>query len=326
MELDSPGAGHNSRQRIPEPESPYPCHPKALRIGHETHTCVGTRSCKRLHLSHPHLCKKIVQKARRALSKLGRKPGSKTYRNSTIPLAVPQYSIDFTPSRQDANVHLDGSFELALSELSAGDGTAHELLAEMSAADRAVLHEASGESAVRHKPQGTDFGYYSDVVSPRTPFHRYSGSGSSISTWSQKEWQTSLPIRCTSNTDLPGLTSPTRGLCELEGSSSGSSSSPFSLSTPPTNTSCILPVIGENALGAIGQTPAGNFDSPELDVDINVTPESLVWQKQPLGDSFMGDWGLSLSPTSLLFPGVFSDQLIEADQIHELDPGNDYTY
>jgi len=83
MELESPGASHSYGHRMLEPES-RPCSPHAhvSRVIPETHTCVGAASCKRLHLSHPELCKKIVEKARRAFSKLGKMPGSKTFHNS----------------------------------------------------------------------------------------------------------------------------------------------------------------------------------------------------------------------------------------------------
>src|SRR5579859_5213887 len=79
VELDSPGSGYYNWQMISELESPDSFHPGPSKTSQEPHTFVGAGSCKRIHLSHPHLCKKIVQKARRALSKLGKKPGSKTY-------------------------------------------------------------------------------------------------------------------------------------------------------------------------------------------------------------------------------------------------------
>lgn len=260
-----------------------------------------------------------MQKARRAFSKLGRKPGSKTCRHSTSPLALHPDSNTFTDSAKDASFRLDSSYDTSLPELP-GDGIAHELPAGKAGAGSPAVHEVPNNYVVHQETQHAPFGYYRDIVSPQTPFRGYPGSGSSISTWSQKPWQSSSSTQYTSNTDLTGFTSPNRSLSELEGSSS--SSCAFSSLAPTTNPSRILPVIGENASTNTARIPAGAFDSPKLSVDTRAATETVSWQKQPEEVSMMGDWKFCDSPTSLLPTDGFSDQSIEASQMHELGPAD----
>jgi hypothetical protein len=309
MELDSPGSGYYDWQTISELESPCPFHPGVSKTSQEPHAFVGTGSCKRLHLSHPRLCKKIVQKALRALSKLGRKPGSKTYRNSDISVALHQDCITFINSARDANLGSVGSYGTQPFELPAGDGAVYELPAEKAVADIAAVYEAPGDSSVRHKPQHPTSGHYSDTISPQTSFDRYSGSGSNISTWNQTPWWSSSSTRYSSNSDELGFTNPRKGLSELGDSSASSSNHAW-------------PVTGENAPGNTIPIPAGTFDRPKLDVGVTAATEPIYWQKQPSEDSIMGNWDLCASPTSLLPGDGLLDRQIEDDRVHELDPAN----
>src|SRR5947209_16262030 len=111
MELESLGAGHGHGHRILEPESPCSLHAQASRGIPETPTCVGAGSCKRLHLTHPDLCKKLAKKTLQAFSKLGRKPGSKTFHNSGG--RPHQNSHSYTNSVQDTNVRSNYSSSIA---------------------------------------------------------------------------------------------------------------------------------------------------------------------------------------------------------------------
>lgn len=318
VELDSPGSGYYNWQTISEPESPCPFHPGVLKTSQEPHTFVGTGSCKRLHLSHPHLCKKIMQKARRAFSKLGRKPGSKTYRNSDILGGLHQDCVTFINSAQDANLGSVGSYGTQSFELPVGDGAVYGLPAEKAAADIPVVYEAPNDSSVRHKPQHPTNGHYSDTISPQTSFDRYSGSGSNISTWNQTPWWSSSSTRYSSNSDELDFIS------ELEGSSASSPASLFLRHTA--NTSRASPVTGDNPPGNTIPMPAGIFDRPKLDVDVTAATEPIYWQKQRSEDSIMGNWDLCASPTSLLPGDGPLDRQVEDDRVHELDPANCGTY
>ena len=320
VELDSPGSGYYNWQTISEPESPCSFHPGVSKTSQEPHTFVGTGSCKRLHLSHPHLCKKIVQKALRAFSKLGGKPGSKPYRNSDILGGLHQDCATFINSAQDANLGSVGSCGTQSFELPAGDGAVYELPAEKAAAGIAAVYEAPDGSSVRHKPQHLTSRHYSDTISPQTSFDRYSGSGSNISTWNQTPWWSSSSTGYSSNSDELGFISPRKRLSELEDSSANSSASLFSRHTA--NTSRTSPVTGENASGNTIPMPAGTFDRPKLDVDVTTATEPIDWQKQSPEDSIMGNWDLCASPTSLLPGDGLLDRQIEDDRVHELDPAN----
>lgn len=307
MELESPGGSHSHGHRILEPES-RPCSPHAhvSRVIPETHTCVGTASCKRLHLSHPELCKKIVQKARRAFSKLGRKPGSKTFHNSN--------------SAQDANVRSNNSPSNATFELLAGDGAAYELPVYEPMAYSGALCEAPGTSVARHGPQQTSFGGGEYIVSPVTPYHGFFGSGSSMSTLAQHPWQISSSSHCSSYMDLPGLGSPVKTLSELDGSPSTCSS--FSVSTPTVNASRIPPVIGEEGLAKHVPMSVGISDSPGLSFGITSPQQPASGQEQSPGYSFVDDMDFCTSPTSLLPQYEFPNELIgnapakDVDQVH----------
>lgn len=320
VELDSPGSGYYNWQTASELESPCPFHPGVSKTSQEPNTFVGTGSCKRLHLPHPHLCKKIVQKARRALLKLGRKPGSKTYRNSDILVALHQDCITFANSAQDANLSSIGSYGTQSFELPTGDGAIYGLPAKKAAADIAVVYEAPGDSSVHHKPQHPTSGHYSDTISPQTSFDRYSGSGSNISTWDQTPWWSSSSTRYSSSSDELGFTSLSKRPSELEDSSASSSASLFSKHIA--NTSRASPVTGENAPGNTIPMPAGTFDRPKLDVDVTAATDPIYWQKQPSEDSIMGNWDLCASPTSLLPEDGLLDRQVEDDRVHELDPAN----
>ena len=320
VELDSPGSGYYNWQTISELESPCSFHPGPSKTSQEPHTFVGAGSCKRLHLSHPHLCRKIAQKARRVLSKLGIKPGSKTCRNSDILVALHQDYFTFTNSAQDADLGSVGSYGTQSSELPTGDGAVYKLPAEMAAADITAVYEAPGDSSVRHKPQYPTSGHYSDIISPQTSFDTYSGSGSNISTWNQTPWWSSSSTRYSSNSDELGFISPRKRLSELEDSSASSSVSLFSRHTA--NTSRASPVTGENAPGNTIPTPADTFDRPKLDVEVTAATEPIYWQKQRSEGSIMSDWDLCTSPTSLLLGDGLLDRQIEDDRVHELDPTN----
>ena len=315
--LDSPGSEYSNWQMISELESPCPFHLEVSKASQEPHTFAGTGSCKRLHLPHPHLCKKLKQKALRALSKWGKKPGSKTYGNSDISVALHQDCFTFINSARDETLGSAGSYWTQSFELPAGESAVYELPAEKEATDIAAVYEAPGDSSVRHAPQHPTSGYHSDIISPQTSFDRYSGSGSNISTWNQTPWWSSSSTRCSLNSDELGATSSRKRLSELEDSSA---SSLFSRNTA--NTSHASLVTGENVPGNAIPTPAGTFDRPKLDVDITVVTEPIYWQKQPLEDSIMGNLDLCASPTSLLPGDGLLDGQIEDDRVHELDPAN----
>jgi hypothetical protein len=319
-ELSSPGSGFYNWQPISDPESPCPLYPGVSKTSQETHNCVRTGSCKRLHLSHPHLGKKIVQKARRALAKWGIKPGSKAYRSSDIWQALRQDSTTFTNSAQDANLDWGGSYRTQSSELPAGDGTVQELPAEMAATNIAAVYEAPGDSFVRHKSLHATCEPYSGPFSPQTSFDRYSGSGSNISTWDQNLWQSSSSTRYSSNSDERGLASPKKWLGELEDSPASPSAYLFSKST--TKTSCTPPVTGENTTGMIVPVPEGTLGRPKLDVRVTAATESIPRQKQPLEDSVMAGWDFCASPTSLLAEDGCLDRQIEENRVHELGSEN----
>jgi hypothetical protein len=176
MGLESPGASHHHGHRILEPESPCSLHAQTSRMIPETPTCVRTGSCKRLHLSHPDLCKKIVQKARQAFSKLGRKPGSKISHNSSRRLH--QDCLSYTNSVQGTNIGSNYSSSPAAFELPAGDGTPYELPAYRATAYSGTLCEAPDISVAHHEPRQTSFSGGEYIVSPVTPYHGFSGSGS----------------------------------------------------------------------------------------------------------------------------------------------------
>jgi hypothetical protein len=311
--LDSPGSGYSNWQMISKSESPCPFHPEVSKANQEPHTFAGTGSCKRLHLPHPHLCKKLKQKALRTLSKWGIKPGSKTHRNSDISVTLHQDCFTFINSARDENLGSVSSYETQSFELPARDSAVYELPAEKEAA----VYEAPGDSSVLHEAQYPTSGYYSDTTSPQTSFARYSGSGSNISTWNQTPWWSSSSTRYSLSSDEFGVTSSRKRLSELEDSSA---SSIFSRHTA--NTSHASLVTGKNVLGNAIPTPAGTFDRPKLDVDTTAVTEPIDWQKQPLEDSIMGNWDLCASPTSLLTGDGILDGQIKDDRVHELDPAN----
>jgi hypothetical protein len=277
LELDLPGASHRHGHRILEPASPCSLHAQASRAIPKTPACAGTESCKRLHLSHPELCKKIVQKARRAFSKLGRKPGSKNFHNSSGRLH--QDSLSYTNSVQDTNACSNYSSSAAAFELPAGDGAAHEL------PENEALCEAPGISVARNEPQQTSFGGGECIVSPVIPYHGFSGSGSSMSTWAQ------------------------RPLSELDGSPSTCSS--FSVSTPTTNASQIQPVIGKEGLAMCVPMPVGSPGSPGLSFGTTSPHEPTFGQEQPPGDPFVDGMDFCTSPTSLLPQYEFPNEPIK---------------
>jgi hypothetical protein len=268
-ELESPGASHGHGHRMLEPES------RCSWVIPETHTCVGTASCKRLHLPHPELCRKIVQKARRAFSKLGRR--------------LHQDSLSYSNSAQDASVHSNYSPSTAAFEL---DGAAYELPACRPMAYSGTLCEAPGTSIARHEPQQTSFGGDEYIVSPVTPYHGFFGSGSS-----------------SSYMDLPGFRSPVKRLSELDGSPSTCSS--FSVSTPTVNASRIPPVIGEEGLAKHVPMSAGISDSPGLSLGITSSQQPASGQEQSPGYPFVDDMDFCTSPTSLLPQHEFPNELIE---------------
>jgi hypothetical protein len=292
MELESPGASHSYGHRMLEPESPYSPHAHVTRVIPETHTCVGTASCKRLHLPHPELCKKIVRKARRAFSKLGRKPGSKTFHNSN--------------TAQDASVRSNYPPSNTTFELPAGDRAAYELPAYGPMAYSRALCEAPEASVAHHEPQQTSFGGDEYIVSPVTSYHGFLGSGSSMSTRTQ---QTSPSSCCSSSMDLPGPRSSVERPSELDGSPSTCSS--FSVSTPTVNASRIPPVIGEEGLAKHVAMSAGISDSPGLFFGITSPQQPASGQEQSPGCSFVDDMDFCTSPTSLLPQHEFPNELIE---------------
>jgi hypothetical protein len=302
--LDSPGSGYSNWQ-ISESESPCPFHLRVSKTSQERHTFVGTGPCKRLHLPHPHLCKKLMQKTLRVLSKWGRKLESKTRRNPDNSVSRCRDWLANINSARDEDLDSVGSYwERERS---------HELPA---AVNIATVCEAPGDS-VRYEPQHPASGYYSDTISPQTSFDRYSGSGPNILAWNQTPWWSSSPARYSLNGDELGVISSRKRLSELEDSSA---SSPFSRRTA--NTSHASLVAGENAPKSAIPTPAGTFDRPKLGVDITAVAEPIYWQKQPLEDSIMGNWDLCASPTSLLLGDGLLDGQIEDDRVHKLDPTN----
>jgi hypothetical protein len=320
VELDLPGSGYYNWQTISVLESPGSFYQGTSKASQETPTFVVAEPCKRLHLLHPHLCKKIVQKARRALSKLGRKSGNKTYRNSDILVALHQDCITSMNSAQDANLDSVGSYGPQSSELPAGDGAVYELPTEKAAADIAAVHEAPDDSSVHHKPQHPLSGHYSDTIKPQTSFDRYSGSGSNISTWNQTPCWSSSSTRSSSNSDELGFISPRKRPGELEDSSASSSAPLFSRHTA--NTSRASPVTGENAPRNTIPMLAGAFDGSKLNVDVTAATEPIYWQKQRSEDSIMGDWDLCASPTSLPLGDELLDRQVEDNRVHKLDPAN----
>src|SRR2546421_2869370 len=138
-ELYSSLSGYCSWQSMSELDSRAPP-PVVSKTRPETRSGAGTGSYKRLHLSHPHLYRKIVQKARRALSKLGRKPGSKTCRSSNA-VSVVQDSAPCINSAQDASLSSADPSGTASYELPAGDGIVHGLPAEKVVAGIAAVYE-----------------------------------------------------------------------------------------------------------------------------------------------------------------------------------------
>jgi hypothetical protein len=309
MAVDSPSESCRNRQRLSELEPPYlpvPCQ-QASRIIQETQTCVGTGSCKRLHLSHPHLCKKIVEKARRALSKLGRKPSRKTLGNSNISPSFHNAYLGLKSSAQDATA----------CSMDSPDATTFELPAY-------GVFEAPGSPVLRNEAQQSFFEDYRDTVSPLTPFHRYSDSGSSVSTWIQKTSPTPSSTRYTSYTDIPGLTSPVKRLSELEGSPSSFSS--LSSLTPFVEASHILPVIGEDVSAKTVPIRAGSSHRPRLHLDMKLPTGPGFRQEGSLEDLYMGDWNFCSSPTSLLLQHDFSDNQIVDASVHEVGQANRKTY
>ena len=322
MELDSVGGRQHSEQRRSELESPWSSHSKVWKTIPEPHNCIETGACKRLHLSHPQLCKKLVQKARRALSKLGRKSGARIFRNSSAPIPPRQHHYGFKMPTQTISTHENPSSEVTVSELPAGGRPVHELptekaAAESGAAENVMVHEACGKAVVHCELQPDPVGYCSEVVSPLSSFHKYYGSGSSISIWNETQLQSSPSTRCTSNTDLPDPNSHIRKLNELEISSSESSL--FSYSAPALAASRSPPVMGANVLATTGPISERSFDHTQLDMEINVSMKPSLWQVNSSEDLFIGDCDVCASPTSILAPFGFSDKHTEGIQVSELD-------
>jgi hypothetical protein len=279
------------------PDSPrLPIPAQASRVVPKTPIYAEAGACKRIHLSHPDLCKKIVQKARRAFSKLGRKPGSKTFHNSSGRLH--QDSLSYTNSVQDIDACSNYSSRTATFELPAGDGAAYKLPEHRAMAYSGTLYEAPGISAACNEPQQTSFGGDGCNVSPVIPYHGFSSSGSSMSTWAQHPRQILSSSRYVSYAELPDPGSPARRLSELDGSSSTCSS--FSVSTPTINPSHIQPVIGKEGLEMRVPMSAGIPDSPSLSFGTTSPHEPAFGQEQPPGDSFMDGMDFCTSPTSLL--------------------------
>ena len=194
-------------------------------------------------------------------------------------------------------------------ELPAGDGTAYELPANRVTAYSGALCEAPGIPIARHEPQPTSFRGDEYVVSPVTPYHGSSGSGSSMSTWAQHPWQILSSSRYASYTDLPDLRSPAKRLSELDGSSSTCSS--FSVSTPTTNASRIQPVIGKEELAEHVPMTVSISDSPGLSFGTTSPHEPAFGQEQSPGDSFVDGMDFCTSPTSLLPQHEFPNELVE---------------
>jgi hypothetical protein len=306
MALESSGASHRHGYRMLVPESPRTLHAQVSQMIPETTTCGRTGSCKRVHLSHPELCKKIVQKVRQAFSKLGKKPGSKTFHNSGGHNSV-----------QDTDVGSQVSSNATTFELPAGDGAPYELPAYRATAYSGELCEAPGISVAHHEPRQTSFRGGEHTVSPVSPCHGFSGSGSSMSTWAQYPWQISASSCCDSYSDLPGLGSPVKRLSELDGSPSTCSS--FSISTPTVNASHIPPVIGDEGLAKYVPMTAGISDSSDLPSGTTSSHDPAFGREQSPRDPFVDGMDFCTSPTSLLSEHELPNEPIENAPVKDVN-------
>lgn len=182
----------------------------------ETHICVETERCRRQHFSQPLICKKIVAKARRALSKLGRRPSTSTPRRSNGSFVssyedtnILQYSGDATSSAQLCTTG-------ARSELPSGENTAAELPTCHKTPNKSISCAESPISSYQCSSEGC-----SHTVAPLKLAKDRSSTGSSgVSALSRTPSQSPLSSRYCSFTDSTRATSPSQTPIELEGSSS----------------------------------------------------------------------------------------------------------